>query len=110
MTFSRLRVCALLIHSIPYRFSRVVERSRVDSREGSSGRRGLSIQTVYLTEDLGPYLTTKKYHNTVEESAPGAGVEVSDGIEYAEAWVETYGVRDTRGLRRDLKRRGKRSA
>ena len=95
-----------------------VERSRVDSREGSSGKRELSIQTVYLTEDLGPYLTTKKYHNTVEESAlgateesaPGAGVEVSDGIGDAEAWVETYGVRDTRGLRRDLKRRGKRSA
>jgi hypothetical protein len=51
------------------------ERLRVDSREGSSGKRELSIQTVYLTEGLGPYLTTKKYHKAAEESAPGATEE-----------------------------------
>ena len=48
-------------------------------REGSSGKRELSVQTVYLTEDLGPYLTTKKYHNTAEESAPDATEESAPG-------------------------------
>jgi hypothetical protein len=82
------------------------ERLRVDLREGSSGKRELSIQNSLSHRGPRSLFNYEKYHNTVEESDPGAGVEVAGSIEDAEAWVETWDVGDTRGLRRDLKPRG----